>query len=465
MLDDDAVLTAPSHQLPRGPLRASSPRCCDNGALHRLEAFGMSLLLHPATVAEAGLDNVHLRVTGRTASPPAPARPGQRLRRRASVRPRGRRRGHHGRTSTTALPCASAPSTRRWHWILEVTNTRDEPRHGRMPCSPTTRRSRRWAPCAPTSTTSASTSTSRPVNDDRPRRRRRRAPEHARRARALAHGRRPRQRQVLGDRRPPARRAHPEAACAWRGLDAPDLPSRASSTSTRSSRCRTSPTELAPARPTAPASGASARRTTRRRPRTPTHAGPTSAGEHCTRIPPTELQASSRRSPTAEPGNAVVVAAPPSPSRAARPCRARRAGLLAGRTPRRDGRRRHASSPGPCRGGQLVTRRQGARASFARTATCSAPATRSPPTRRSLASTVWMAGTFHSQITRGHVGRNPVVTGRRTYLGLQRAHGVAPLRRGQRRTAGRCSRRRARGSPASTTARGGMPPPRVHGRP
>src|SRR6478672_3909238 len=35
-----------------------------------------------------------------------------------------------------------------------------------------------------------------------------------------------------------------------------------------------------------------------------------------------------------------------------------------------------------------------------------------------------MAGTFHSQITRGHVGRHPVATGRRTYLGLQRAHGV-----------------------------------------
>ena len=46
------------------------------------------------------------------------------------------------------------------------------------------------------------------------------------------------------------------------------------------------------------------------------------------------------------------------------------------------------------------------------------------PDSRALTSTVWMAGTFHSQVTRGHVGRDPVATGRRTYLGLQRAHGV-----------------------------------------
>ncbi len=74
------------------------------------------------------------------------------------------------------------------------------------------------------------------------------------------------------------------------------------------------------------------------------------------------------------------------------------------------------------RGGQLVTPEKELavlrpHGHLLRTATPS-------PRLRSLASTVWMAGTFHSQITRGHVGRNPVVTGRRTYLGLQRAHGV-----------------------------------------
>lgn len=46
------------------------------------------------------------------------------------------------------------------------------------------------------------------------------------------------------------------------------------------------------------------------------------------------------------------------------------------------------------------------------------------PDTRTLTSTVWMAGTFHSQLTRGHAGRQTAVTGRRTYLGLLRASGV-----------------------------------------
>jgi len=35
-----------------------------------------------------------------------------------------------------------------------------------------------------------------------------------------------------------------------------------------------------------------------------------------------------------------------------------------------------------------------------------------------------MAGTFHSQVTRGHVGRDSLVSGRRSYLGLFRGHGI-----------------------------------------
>jgi CRISPR-associated protein Csx3 len=35
-----------------------------------------------------------------------------------------------------------------------------------------------------------------------------------------------------------------------------------------------------------------------------------------------------------------------------------------------------------------------------------------------------MGGTFHSQVTRGHVGRDRVLSTRRSYLGLQRAHGL-----------------------------------------
>jgi len=41
-----------------------------------------------------------------------------------------------------------------------------------------------------------------------------------------------------------------------------------------------------------------------------------------------------------------------------------------------------------------------------------------------LTSTIGMAGVFASQITQGHVGRTTLVSGRRTYLGLQAAHGL-----------------------------------------
>jgi len=51
------------------------------------------------------------------------------------------------------------------------------------------------------------------------------------------------------------------------------------------------------------------------------------------------------------------------------------------------------------------------------------------PDAASLTSTVWMAGTFHSQVTRGHAGRDALVSGRRSYLGLFRSHGVRILLR------------------------------------
>ena len=41
-----------------------------------------------------------------------------------------------------------------------------------------------------------------------------------------------------------------------------------------------------------------------------------------------------------------------------------------------------------------------------------------------LTSTIWMTGGFAGQVTQGHVSRNKLVSGRRTYLGLQRAHGL-----------------------------------------
>jgi CRISPR-associated protein Csx3 len=46
------------------------------------------------------------------------------------------------------------------------------------------------------------------------------------------------------------------------------------------------------------------------------------------------------------------------------------------------------------------------------------------PDTGSLTSTLWMTGAFHSQVTRGHVGRDRLLTTRRGYLGVQRAHGL-----------------------------------------
>jgi cellobiose phosphorylase len=46
------------------------------------------------------------------------------------------------------------------------------------------------------------------------------------------------------------------------------------------------------------------------------------------------------------------------------------------------------------------------------------------PDKASLTSTSWMAGTFHSQVTQGHVARNRVLSARRSYLGLKQAAGM-----------------------------------------
>ncbi|WP_157581708.1 hypothetical protein [Phycicoccus sp. Soil803] len=46
------------------------------------------------------------------------------------------------------------------------------------------------------------------------------------------------------------------------------------------------------------------------------------------------------------------------------------------------------------------------------------------PDTGTLTSTLWMTGAFHSQLTRGHVGRDRLLSTRRGYLGVQRAHGL-----------------------------------------
>jgi CRISPR-associated protein Csx3 len=46
------------------------------------------------------------------------------------------------------------------------------------------------------------------------------------------------------------------------------------------------------------------------------------------------------------------------------------------------------------------------------------------PDEGCLTSTVWMAGVFHSQVTQGHASLNRLLSTRRGYLGLRRAHGL-----------------------------------------
>ncbi len=46
------------------------------------------------------------------------------------------------------------------------------------------------------------------------------------------------------------------------------------------------------------------------------------------------------------------------------------------------------------------------------------------PDEGSLTSTAWMAGTFHSHVTQGHVSRNLMLSSRRSYLGLRQAAGL-----------------------------------------
>jgi len=46
------------------------------------------------------------------------------------------------------------------------------------------------------------------------------------------------------------------------------------------------------------------------------------------------------------------------------------------------------------------------------------------PDEGSLTTTAWMAGTFHSQVTQGHVSLNRMLSTRRSYLGLRQAQGL-----------------------------------------
>ena len=216
-----------------------------------------------------------------------------------------------------------------------------------------------------------------------------------------------RHRHRLGDRRAPARRAHRRAACAGPGSTRPTCRARASSTSTRSSRCRTPRPRSRRPTPAAPASGASPSRTTPRRPSDADARWADVAVASSARDPPNRPPAQPTAS-AADPASATLWSSSPAfPSRALDRAEARRRGP-ARRPHRRRDRDDGTALAWTVRGGQLVTpakelsvlRPHGHLLRTGDTFT---------PDSRSLASTVWMAGTFHSQITRGHVGRNPVV--------------------------------------------------------
>ncbi|MEO8518562.1 MAG: cellobiose phosphorylase [Dermatophilaceae bacterium] len=61
------------------------------------------------------------------------------------------------------------------------------------------------------------------------------------------------------------------------------------------------------------------------------------------------------------------------------------------------------------------------------------------PDEGSLTTTAWMAGTFHSQVTQGHVSKNRMLSTRRSYLGLKQAHGLRVFVESGSATGGRWS--------------------------
>jgi CRISPR-associated protein Csx3 len=58
------------------------------------------------------------------------------------------------------------------------------------------------------------------------------------------------------------------------------------------------------------------------------------------------------------------------------------------------------------------------------------------PDEGSLTTTAWMAGTFHSQVTQGHVSFNRMLSTRRSYLGLKQANGLRVFVRAEETSAG-----------------------------
>ena len=420
MLEDNAVLTAD----PVLTLEGSSGLSAEvlaNGALRRLEAFGTSLLLHPATVAEAGLTNLHLRVHRRDG-----------IRRRALLGP--------GSASVTTFGERAVVVTGRhesidyrvslrlgdehatWHWDVELTNTSadavtadvvltHDPALAPLGAVRTNEYYvSQYLDISPVSTTAHGTAVAVRQNMPGPR-----VPWLM--VGTLGTG--------LGwstDALQLVERTEREVR--WSGLDTAELPSRRLQHEHSLIALQDAPVEIGPA---------VTHRTGFWGIAVEDHPDATS-DDDARWAELAATTAPSGSAPDAEPtGDERTAAIAPVPATlwssssafASRPLTREEldaAGLLDGRTDvetAADGTELAWS----CRGGQLVTpakelavlRPHG---HLLRTGDAFTPDS------RSLASTVWMAGTFHSQITRGHVGRHPVATGRRTYLGLQRAHGV-----------------------------------------
>ena len=412
MLDDDAVLTPLSRQVLASPSGVTA-EVLHHGALHRLEAFGLSLLLQPATVAEAGLSNVHLRVHrgGRISRRPLLG-PGS----GSSVRPGDREvvvEGcHDGVDYRLALRLGTEHAT--WHWLLEVTNTSAAP----VTVDAVLTHDPALAPIGAVRTNEYYVSQYLDLSPVQ-------TPDHGvavavrqnmpgERAPWLLLG-------AIGGGESWATDAlqlverTPEGV-RWSGLAQPTLPSRRLQHEHSLIAVQDQPTELAPRQTHLTGFWGIA---------LPDHPEATSdADAHWAQVAVRDAPSTSEE----EPELAVTEAGTLWSSAPSHPCvpldrtMLDRAGMLTGRT-HIETDASGAEVAWMVGGGQLVTaakelavlRPHGHLLRTGDTLT---------PDSRGLTSTVWMDGTFLSQITRGHVGRDPVATGRRTYLGLQRAHGV-----------------------------------------
>ncbi|MGO4597234.1 GH36-type glycosyl hydrolase domain-containing protein [Terrabacter sp. 2RAF25] len=419
MLDDNAVLTAPEVHSLKAPSGLFA-EVLDNGALRRLEAFGLSLLLHPATVAEAGLANVHLRVhrpdgiARRTLLGPGSGSTVTRTDDAVVVTG-----GHEGVRYQLVLRLGGDVSPEpTWHWDVELTNTTGEPVTADVvlthdPALAPLDNVRineyyvsQYLDITPVATSGHGTAVA--VRQNMPGER---VPWLMVGTTGTGSGWSTDALQIV---------ARTERGVVCSGLDAADLPGSRLQHEHSLIALQDAPVTIAPAdshstgfwgialedHPEA-TSDDDARWADVAVAATPTPWAPAGDGAHGRESGvPATLWSSS-------------------PAFASRPLSREQldaADLLADRTlveTADDG----TQLAWTVRGGQLVTpakelavlRPHG---HLLRTGDAFTPDS------RSLASTVWMAGTFHSQVTRGHVGRKAVATGRRTYLGLQRAHGV-----------------------------------------